>query len=75
MELVSISVILTPSQGAQVIGHVAEFLDYLGIAEIAGSGIACAAKRDRANVPLFARCRSDLALRRLCSGTPTATLG
>jgi hypothetical protein len=33
----------------------AEFLDHLGIAEIAGSGIACAAERDRADMgPLSA---------------------
>ena len=58
-----------------VIGHVGEFLNHLGIAEIARSGIACAAERNRADVALFPRCRSDLALRRSCSGTPTATLG
>jgi hypothetical protein len=46
------SVILTPSQGAQVIGHVAEFLDHLGVAEIARSKVTSAAERDRANVPL-----------------------
>ena len=65
----------TRSEGAQILGHVAEFLDHLGVAEIARSRVASAAERDRANVPLFARCRSDLAMRRLCSGTPTATLG
>jgi len=65
----------TRSQGTEVIGHIAEFLDHFGVAEIARSRITRAAERDGADVPLFARCRSDLAMRRLCSGTPTATLG
>src|SRR6266404_6196237 len=65
---ISTARILTPSQGAQVIGHVAEFLDHPGVAEIARSRIASAAERDRADVALFARCRSDLAMRRSCSG-------
>jgi hypothetical protein len=58
-------------------GHPAHrrILDHLGIAEIADSRITSATERDRADVALFPRCRSDLAMRRSCSGTPMATLG
>ena len=45
------------SQRTQVVRHVAELLDHLGVAEIAGGWITRSAKRDRANVPLFARQR------------------
>jgi hypothetical protein len=42
-----------PSQRAQIIRHIAEFPDHLGIAEIALSGITSAAERDRANAAFF----------------------
>jgi hypothetical protein len=61
--VVSISVILIPSQCAQVVGHVAEFLYHFGVAEIARSRITRAAERDRADVALFPREGSQRASR------------
>jgi hypothetical protein len=46
-------------QSAKIIRHVAELFNHLGIAEIAGGRIAGGAKRDRADMTLFARKRAS----------------
>ena len=43
------------SQRAQVVRHVAEFPDQLGVAELAGRRIPCSAERDRAGAAGLAR--------------------
>ena len=43
------------SQRTQVVRHVAELLDHLGVAEIAGGRITGAAERNGADVTLLAR--------------------
>jgi hypothetical protein len=45
---------MTPSQCAEIIRHVTELFDHLGIAEVPGSRIARAAEHDRANMALLA---------------------
>jgi hypothetical protein len=46
-----------PSQRTQIVRHVAEFPDHLGVAEIARGRITRAAECDRANVAIIARKR------------------
>ena len=48
---------IDPSQRAEIVRHVTKLPDHLGVAEIAGSWVASAAKCDRADVALFARKR------------------
>ena len=66
---------LTPSQGTQVIGHIAELLDDLGVAEIARSRITRAAERDRADVSFLSYNASAriTAVLKHSVGSPAAT--
>jgi hypothetical protein len=49
------SIVANVSQRTQIIGYVAELPNHLGVSEIPGGRVACAAKRDRADVAFFAR--------------------
>ena len=46
-----------PSECTQIVRHLAELLDHLGVAEIPGGRVASAAKCDRADVTFLARQR------------------
>src|SRR4030088_1251912 len=48
---------ISASQRTEIVRHIAELLDHLGIAKIPGGRVARAAKRDRADMAFFARKR------------------